>query len=350
MDLPQYDISEKQSRLKDIAAQMSDPAFAKDQEKMASLGLEYNETKDLIDVWEELTRLHREGVGAQELLDDPDYSSIAEEELAEIEQKFTTTLERFKSLTVPKLPDDEKPAILEIRAGTGGTEAGLFAEELMRMYVRYLTSENMSVSEASINYQAEGGIKEAILEVNAPGGYGKLRFESGVHRVQRVPSTESGGRIHTSAVSVAVLPQVSVTDISVDPSELKIDVYRSSGPGGQSVNTTDSAVRITHLPTGISVSCQDSKSQHKNKEKAMQILASKLYEIQQQEAAEAAQSIRANAVKSGDRSVKIRTYNFPQGRVTDHRTKNTWYSLTAILEGELADIVPVVNRQLRAIE
>lgn len=350
MDLPNYDIQAKRDRLSDLERLLSDPSVLQDQEKMAQIGLEYNETKGLISLWDEMAALKNQYDGATELMEDPEYTEIAESEIEESEAAYEKKIAHFKELTIPKLPDDEKSSIIEIRAGTGGTEASLFAEEIMRMYLRYLSSKGMLANEASINYQQEGGIKEAIIEINTPGSFGKLRYESGVHRVQRVPSTESGGRIHTSAVSVAVLPQVKAEDVNINPSDIKIDVYRSSGPGGQSVNTTDSAVRLTHLPTGITVSCQDGKSQHKNKDKAMQILASKLYEIQQSEAADAAQAIRQEAVKSGDRSVKIRTYNFPQGRVTDHRTKDTWYSLPSILEGELDEVIPVVNRKLRGIE
>jgi peptide chain release factor 1 len=265
-------------------------------------------------------------------------------ELAQMESEALETereqLERsMKALLLPKDPNDDKNVIVEIRAGTGGEEAGLFAAELYRMYMRWAEAHRFKIEELSLNDTGLGGIKEVIFAVKGKGAYSKLKYESGVHRVQRVPVTESQGRIHTSAATVAVLPEADEIDVQVSDNDIRIDIFRSSGPGGQSVNTTDSAVRLTHIPTGIVISCQDEKSQLQNKLKAVRILRTRLYEIEEQKREDALGSARRSQIGSGDRSEKIRTYNFPQNRVTDHRINKTVYQLESVMNGDLDEFI-----------
>jgi peptide chain release factor 1 len=271
--------------------------------------------------------------GLSEMLVDPEMKAMAEDELAQIKATLPDLERRLAVALLPRDSADAKPAMLEIRAGTGGDEAALFAADLYRMYERYAAERGWKVEAVSINASDIGGFKEVIANVTGTGVFAKLKFESGVHRVQRVPATESGGRIHTSAATVAVLPEPDEVDVSVEEKDLKIDVYRASGAGGQHVNTTDSAVRITHLPTGTVVTCQDGRSQHKNKEKAMQVLRTRLYDAQREAAQGAEAEARKAMVGSGDRSERIRTYNFPQGRVTDHRIGLTLHKLEEVLSG-----------------
>jgi peptide chain release factor 1 len=247
--------------------------------------------------------------------------------------------EKLRIMLLPKDPDDDKSVIMEIRAGTGGEEAALFANDLFRMYSRYAESQGWKIDIMDSHFTDIGGIKELIFVVDGPGVYSKLKYESGVHRVQRVPTTESGGRIHTSAATVAVLPEAEEVEVAIDPNELRVDVYCSSGPGGQSVNTTQSAVRITHLPTGLVVTCQDEKSQHKNKAKALRVLRARLKEVLEEEKNAELAGARRSQVGTGDRSERIRTYNFPQGRVSDHRINLTLHKLDSILEGDLKEII-----------
>jgi peptide chain release factor 1 len=295
-----------------------------------------------------LERVAAELVGAREMLAerDPELHALARAEVERLEAEHAALETQLRRLLVPRDPNDDKNVILEIRAGTGGEEAALFAADLFRMYSRYAEGRGWKLEVLNSSESERGGFRELIAEIAGEGAYGVLKWERGVHRVQRVPETESAGRIHTSTVSVAVLPQAEEVEIVIDPSELRIDVFRSSGPGGQSVNTTDSAVRITHLPTNTVVTCQDEKSQHKNKARALKILRARLLEVEQRRAAEERAGERRAQIGSGDRSEKIRTYNFPQSRVTDHRAGITLHRLEQILEGDLDDLIEGVRSQM----
>jgi len=279
---------------------------------------------------------------------DPEMQELAKGELYVLEARARSLEAEIRTHLVPKDPMDEKDVILEIRAGTGGNEAALFAMDLFRMYSRFAEKKGWKVENLSMSPSAGGGIKEAIVSVTGDRVFSRLKYERGVHRVQRVPATESQGRIHTSTVTVAVLPQAEEVDISIEPQDLRIDVFRASGPGGQSVNTTDSAVRITHLPTGVVVQCQDEKSQHKNKAKALKVLRSRLLELEQQKAASERADARREQVGTGERSEKIRTYNYPQSRVTDHRAGLTLHKLEAIIEGDLDELLDGVHGYMTA--
>lgn len=334
----------------EVARALADPGVGKDPEKLRSLGREHTRLAPVVRLAERLTRLQRELEQARSLAEEPDAELVAlvKEDVATLSVEISEITTELHELLLPRDPHDDRDAIIEIRAGTGGDEAALFGADLYRMYQRYSERHGLSWDPISVSEGTLGGIKEAIVAVRGPEAYGLLRRESGVHRVQRVPATETQGRIHTSAATVAVLPEAEEVDIKIEPQDLKIDVFRSSGPGGQSVNTTDSAVRITHLPTGVVVSQQDQKSQLQNKIKAMEVLRARLFDrmLAEQEAARSRD--RRSMVGTGDRSAKIRTYNFPQSRITDHRINLSVHNLNDVLNGgldEMVDALRMASRQ-----
>jgi len=320
---------------------LSDPSILGDQKKYQEYLKEHGELNKIVPVFREYEGLLGELAEAKAFLrdDDPDIRSMAKEEIPSLEAQIADLNAQINLLLIPKDPRDAKNVLLEIRAGTGGEEAGLFAGDLFRMYSRYAESKSWKVEIVEKNGSSSGGFKEVVALIRGKGVFSGFKYESGTHRVQRVPSTETQGRVHTSAVTVAVLCEAEDVDVDISPSDIKVDVFRASGPGGQSVNTTDSAVRITHLPTGVVATCQDEKSQHKNKEKAMGVLKSRVLDakIREEDAKRAAD--RKGQVGTGDRSGRIRTYNYPQGRMTDHRVGLTLYRLDSIMEGDIQEIV-----------
>lgn len=326
----------------DLEKQIADPEIMKDMDLYKTVMQEYSHVKETTDLYSRYKTLLDEIDGAKTLIDeesDHDMKEMAKEELSDLEEKSEKLEQELKLLLVPRDPMDGKNIIMEIRAGTGGDEAALFAADLYRMYTRFAENYKWKTEVLSTNEIGIGGFKEIVFSISGKEVYGTLRYESGVHRVQRVPATESGGRVHTSAVTVAVLPEAEETDIQIKTEEIKIDVYRSSGPGGQSVNTTDSAVRLTHLPTGLVVTCQDEKSQIKNKAKAFRVLRARLYEADADKKAQERSEDRKSQVGSGDRSERIRTYNYPQNRVTDHRINLTLYKLEYIMQGDMSELI-----------
>ncbi len=340
-------VAKLEERLAAIDRQMSDPGVGSDQKRMIELGRERRRVEDILAVGRRYREIRAGIEDAREVIkanEDEELMAMAREELARYESEVDEAERAFKFKLLPKDPNDDKAAIVEIRAGTGGDEAGLFAGDIFRMYQRYADVIGWRLEILSSHPAPSGGFKEVIFSLSGDDAYGKMKFESGVHRVQRVPQTETQGRIHTSAVSVAVLPEAEEVDIEIKENEIKVDVYRSSGPGGQSVNTTDSAVRITHLPTGLVVTCQDEKSQLKNKVKALKVLRARLLDMQiaEQQAKIAAE--RRSMISTGDRSAKIRTYNFPQSRVTDHRINLTLYRLDQILAGDVEQLIDELRR------
>ncbi len=335
-------LKEIEARLVEVEAGMSDPAVARDPAAYQKLARESKELVPIVERYRAYKAALQELTKVEEMVrveSDPELREMAQEEIHALEKKRDTLDAEIPILLLPNDPNDEKNVLLEIRAGTGGEEAALFAAEIFRMYQRFAERNRWKVDVVSVNQTGPGGVKELIAIIEGDRVYSKLRFESGVHRVQRVPETEASGRIHTSAVTVAVLPEAEEVDVRIDPKELRIDTFCSSGPGGQSVNTTYSAVRITHIPTNTVVSCQDEKSQIKNREKAMKVLRSRLYEVALAEQQKAIASDRKSQVGSGDRSEKIRTYNFQQSRVTDHRIGLTLHRLAGILDGDLDEVV-----------
>ncbi|MDR2789658.1 MAG: peptide chain release factor 1 [Campylobacteraceae bacterium] len=339
------------NRYDEISALLSSASL--DIKKMTELSKEQSNLEDICIKSREYIAALESISGNKELLDDAELGELAKEELKLLETKTQTLEDEIRVLLLPKDPNDNKNIFLEIRAGTGGDEAALFAADLFKAYIRYAESKRWKVEIVSQNEGILGGCKEVIALIQGKGAYSRLKYEGGTHRVQRVPETESQGRVHTSAVTVAVMPEVDEVDIQINPNDLKIDVMRSSGHGGQSVNTTDSAVRITHIPTGMVVVNQDGKSQHKNKDAAMKVLRARLYELQEEERLKKETAERKSQVGSGDRSERIRTYNFPQNRISDHRINLTLYRLEAIMEGGLFDeiIEPLITHfQAKQIE
>jgi len=345
-------LKEIEERYNDIEKQLSDPNVVNDLEKYKELSAELKKLTPIVEKTKEYESILKQIEENEELLDDEELKELAKEELKELKERLPQLEKEIKILLLPKDEADDNNVILEIRAGTGGEEAALFAADLFRMYTRFAERKGFKVEVLSKSLSDTGGFKEVIAEIKGKGAYSLFKYESGTHRVQRIPITESQGRIHTSAATVAVLPEAEDIDVEINPDDLRIDVFRASGHGGQHVNTTDSAVRITHLPTGIVVSCQDEKSQYKNKEKAMKILKSRLYDFYRRQKEQERAQQRRSQIGSGDRSERIRTYNFPQGRVTDHRINLTLYKLDSIMEGELDELIEalIVDDQARKLK
>jgi peptide chain release factor 1 len=332
------------SQYDDVQAKLATPEVSRDPDQLRTLGRELSKLEPVVQAFQSLEATRAELAGAREMRDaadaDPEMKAMVADEIDRLSAEEDRLLEQMKVLLLPRDPNDDRDVILEIRAGAGGDEAALFAAELYRMYVRYSERHRYTPELLSLNETGIGGIKEAIVQVHGDGAYSRLKFEGGVHRVQRIPATESSGRIHTSTATVVVMPEVDDIDIDIDEEkDLRIDVKRSSGPGGQSVNTTDSAVRITHLPTGLVVEIQDEKSQHKNKAKALSVLRSRLYDRELMKQREADSAARRSMVGGGDRSDKIRTYNFPQDRVTDHRIGLDLSALPRVMDGEIDRLI-----------
>jgi peptide chain release factor 1 len=344
-------LEEVERRFEDLHHLLSQPEVINNQDELQKVAKEYAELGKVVDLYRKLKKFEVEIKESQDLIlheEDEEMKRLAKEELSRLVEEKGRVEGDLKMALLPKDPNDEKNILLEIRAGTGGEEAGLFAADLFRMYAKLAEKHHWRMEVLSRHYTGVGGFKEIIAMMEGKGVYSRLKFESGVHRVQRVPTTESQGRIHTSTVTVAILPEAEEVEVQIDPNDLRIDIFRSSGPGGQSVNTTDSAVRVTHLPSGMVVSCQDEKSQHKNKAKALKILRARLMDRARQEQHTEISEKRRIQVGTGERSERIRTYNFPQGRVTDHRIGLTLYRINEILEGELDEVIDALTTHYQA--
>ena len=350
MGLPEARLKEMEARFEQVERELSDPATGQRPDDLKRLGKEHAELKDIVDRWREHQNVAGDLAEARTMLagSQGEERTYVQKEIAESEKRLEDLEDELVVALTPKDPNDERDVIMEIRASAGGDEAGLFAADLFRMYTRYAESKRFKTEVLNSNPTGINGYKEVTFAVKGKGAYSLLKHEAGVHRVQRVPVTESQGRIHTSTASVIVLPEADEVEVDIDPNDLKIDVYRSSGPGGQSVNTTDSAVRITHLPTGEVVSCQDEKSQLQNREKALRILRSRLLQIEQQKQQQALSDQRRSQVGTGDRSERIRTYNFAENRVSDHRINYTVHRLGEILEGDLDDLIETLGAHFQA--
>lgn len=336
-------------RFEEVTALLSDPETLSDSKKFRELSVEHSDLSELVEVWGRFCQAEKDLEVASEMLGDPDMKELAQDEIEIAKSNINELTEMLNVMMLPKDPSDKATAFLEIRAGTGGDEAAIFSGDLFRMYQKYAQSQGWQVEVLSASDGEHGGYKEIISRVSGVGVYGRLKFESGAHRVQRVPATESQGRVHTSACTVAIMPEVELDDaVDINPADLRIDTYRSSGAGGQHVNTTDSAVRITHIPTGVVAECQQERSQHANKDKAMKMLVAKIQQAKVQAQLDATSDMRRNLVGSGDRSERIRTYNFPQGRMTDHRINLTLYKLDAIMEGDLDELLEALLREHQA--
>ena len=343
-------IEEITRKYQEIEEKLSDPDIVKDQKKYREIMQEHSFLREIVNANEKYRQIIKQLAEAKKIASeekDHDLREMAKEEIRELEEAKEIQIAELKELLIPKDPLDQKNIIMEIRAGTGGDEAALFAADLYRMYSKFAEAKKWKIEILSAHEIGLGGFKEVIFSIAGKNVYENLRYESGVHRVQRVPETESGGRVHTSAVTVAVLPEAEDTDVEINQEDLKIDVYRSSGPGGQSVNTTDSAVRVTHLPTGLVVTCQDEKSQIKNKAKALRVLRARLFEMEEEKKQKERAESRKSQVGSGDRSERIRTYNFPQNRLTDHRINLTLYKLEYVMEGELTEVLEALKFNAR---
>lgn len=340
-------LQQVKERYEEIHQAMADPAIYDRPQEYAELTKEHTQLKELVEDYEEWRSITNQIEGNEEIIEmneDPELTSMAREETKELKQRLEELEEEIKYKLIPKDPDDSKNCIIEIRAGTGGDEAALFAGDLFDMYRRYADSQNWSQSVLSIAESEKGGFKEIVFELSGNEVYGKMKYESGVHRVQRVPETESQGRVHTSAATVAVLPEVNDdVEINIDMNEVRVDTFRASGAGGQHVNKTDSAIRLTHEPSGVVVECQQERSQHQNKEKALVMLKTKLYDMEMEKIRSERAAERKSQVSTGDRSAKIRTYNFPQGRFTDHRINLTLYNLDDILKGNIGEVIKALR-------